>query len=495
MAITTRLGKGSTLTIEELDENLNHIYSSFKYVGNSSEVTNINWSEANTQEINIDNNPILTFSGAYAGQKLSLLLKQTGTSQKKITWDTNVRWQNNNPPLLPNRLSIKLDETFNFTGFDSTVYGMKPIYNIMDESGYKILCFGAFSSYQETLSKSLIELNADGSINKTFGEGFDSLVLDVVLQSDELVSGNEKLICVGQFTSYQGIPVNYICRLLSDGTLDETFSSGTGFNSPVRTIQIQEDGTILCGGDFTEYDGNLVGRIVCLNSDGTINESFVPSNGFDNTVTNIKIRPDYKIVCAGLFNTFDGYINNYIIVLNSDGTIDNTFSSDGGFDARVGIIAIDNNNNIFCGGSFQNYNEVKANHIIKLTPTGAIDTGFEYGEGLDADVLDIFINPFGKILLVGNFSKYNFKTSNNIVRINSDGSFDDTFIVGSGFDYSSAFTIFEDSYNRVVVGGNLTSFNQTDIPDYLVKLAEDTPIVSYNRISFTYNGTDYIGRY
>ncbi len=65
-----------------------------------------------------------------------------------------------------------------------------------------------------------------------------------------------------------------IARLNSDGTLDTTFITGMGADSYVYAITLQPDGKILIGGDFTEYNGTTANRIARLNADGTLDTTF-----------------------------------------------------------------------------------------------------------------------------------------------------------------------------------------------------------------------------
>jgi len=55
-------------------------------------------------------------------------------------------------------------------------------------------------------------------------------------------------------------------RLNSDGTLDSSFYTGSGFNQVVRSVAIQKNGNILCGGIFTSYNETTQNRISRLNS-------------------------------------------------------------------------------------------------------------------------------------------------------------------------------------------------------------------------------------
>ncbi|MFI5224848.1 MAG: delta-60 repeat domain-containing protein [Nitrospirales bacterium] len=69
------------------------------------------------------------------------------------------------------------------------------------------------------------------------------------------IQGDEKIIIGGYFTSYNGTERNHIARLNADGTLDNTFNTGTGANEHVSTTAIQSDGKIIIGGSFTSYNG------------------------------------------------------------------------------------------------------------------------------------------------------------------------------------------------------------------------------------------------
>ena len=63
-----------------------------------------------------------------------------------------------------------------------------------------------------------------------------------------------------------------LVRLNSNGSIDTSFNIGTGFDNTVWTIDIQPDGKILVGGDFSTYNGTSRNRIVRLNSNGSIDK-------------------------------------------------------------------------------------------------------------------------------------------------------------------------------------------------------------------------------
>ena len=151
------------------------------------------------------------------------------------------------------------------------------------------------------------------------GGGFESSVNKIleIYNNDLLIGGN--------YSIYSGETYNGLIKLKFDGTIDNTFNIGTGFNDSVLTIEEQTDNKILVGGAFTSYSGIPVNYIVRLNSNGSIDNTFNSGTGFDNLVEEIVLQPDNKILVGGAFTSYSGVSYNGIVRLNSDGSIDTTF--------------------------------------------------------------------------------------------------------------------------------------------------------------------------
>lgn len=103
-------------------------------------------------------------------------------------------------------------------------------------------------------------------------------------------------------------------------SLDEEFIGATstdGANNTVETIVIYDNGVVVLGGAFTTYDNVSRNRVVQLNEDGTVDEDFynIASFGPDNTVQNLLIQADGKIVVSGLFDSYSGLFSGRIIRL------------------------------------------------------------------------------------------------------------------------------------------------------------------------------------
>jgi len=249
-----------------------------------------------------------------------------------------------------------------------------PVNSLDINSIGQIIVGGTFTTYQGISRNSIALLNTNGSLVLGFTNGFSpgSDVRKVKFQPDG------KILVVGNFITYNGSPVNRICRLNTDGTLDGTFNIGTGFGNLARTIDIQSDGKILVGGLLNTYNGSPVNSICRLNTDGTLDGTFNIGTGFDlNGVNSIKIQPDGKILVGGLFTTYNGSPVNSICRLNTDGTLDGTFNIGTGFlGLSVNSINILSNGKIIVGGNFTTYNGVTVNRICKLNTNGTLDTSF-----------------------------------------------------------------------------------------------------------------------
>lgn len=316
--------------------------------------------------------------------------------------------------------------------------------------------FGVNSLFDVPTTESGIALS--GSVDYTFqyGSGFNGNASTVTQQPD-----GKYIITGSGFTSYQGVSANRIIRLFPDGSIDTSFIYGTGLNAVVYQNILQPDGKILVGGQFTLYNGVSANRIVRINSDGSRDTSFVIGTGFaGGFVYDIYLYPDGKILVTGSFTSYQGTSANGIIKLNSDGSIDGTFLYGTGFNStsQVRNISIDSNGKILLVGTFTSYQGVSANRIIRLNSDGSIDTSFVYGVGFNDNCSRVRIKVNEKILVTGTFTSYNGSNSSKIIGLNSDGSIDTSFNVGSGFDGSFASPLVVMNDGKIIVGGLFSSY-------------------------------------
>ena len=304
----------------------------------------------------------------------------------------------------------------------------------------------------------------DGSLDTTFvqtGTGLSSTVNSVAIQ------GDGKIIVGGGFTTYNGVSRPRLARLNTDGTLDITFvQTGTGFDSTVNSVAIQEDSKIIVGGAFVTYNGVSRPYVARLNTDGTLDTTFVQTGtGLSGTVTSIAIQGDGKIIVGGYFETYNGVSRPYLARLNTDGTLDTTFVQTGtGFDSTVKSIAIQEDGKIIVGGYFATYNGVSRPRLARINTNGTLDTSFvQTGTGLNDYVSSVAIQGDGKIIVGGKFVTYNGVSTPRVARINTDGTLDNIFVqTGTGLDWPViSVAIQEDS--KIIVGGAFTSYDTTSL--------------------------------
>jgi len=185
-----------------------------------------------------------------------------------------------------------------------------------------------------------------------------------------VIQSDAKIIIGGQFTSYMGTAINRIARLNENGTLDATFNVGTGLNGSIRTIALQADGKILAGGDFGTYNGTTKSALVRINTDGTLDNTFIsgqgPNVGSNGGVHKIIPLSNGKIVITGDFATFSATARSRIAIINSDGSLDTSFDPGTGANGTITSAAVQSDGKVVIGGLFTSYNGTTRNRIARL---------------------------------------------------------------------------------------------------------------------------------
>ena len=332
-------------------------------------------------------------------------------------------------------------------GFNSSVQ------TIAIQSDGKILVGGGFTTYKESSCPFMVRLNTDGSIDTSFntGTGFNNQVETIAIQSDG------KILVGGHFGYFGTSPQNYITRLNTDGSVDTSFVTGSGFNNSVFTIAIQSDDKILVSGYFSTFNGSTQNKIVRLNTDGSVDTSFSVGAGPNYYIFDIIQQTDGKILVGGYFTTFNGSTQNCITRLNTDGSVDTSFVTGSGFNSSVQTIDIQSDGKILVGGAFGLYNGSPHQFMARLNTDGSEDSTFNIGTGFNNQIETIAIQSDGKILVGGHFTYVDGSSHNRIMRLNTDGSVDSTLITGNGFD-NGVLTIAIQSNGKILAGGYFTAY-------------------------------------
>jgi uncharacterized delta-60 repeat protein len=178
--------------------------------------------------------------------------------------------------------------------------------------------------------------------------------------------------------------------------------------------------------------------------------------GLTGNVNMLAVQADGKLLLAGQFvisTTVGGtpVTRTNLARLLPDGTLDVSFAAGGTFSSTstIGTIVVQADGNILAGGNYvftATGGTATRSYLMRLTPTGALDTGFAprsagtgTATGLDGTVDGITVQTDGKVLVGGNFFHYNDGVTNpqryHIARLNADGGLDTAYATqGYGFD-------------------------------------------------------------
>ncbi len=316
----------------------------------------------------------------------------------------------------------------------------------------KLIVAGDFADVSGFNRLRVARLNSDGTVDQSFNAStwLDKTPWTVAVQ------GDGRVLMGGDFTVVNGVTRNRLARLREDGSLDETFNSGTGPNSTVRSILVQPNGDILVGGLFSQFNGQPLGYLVKLFTDGSLDSSFAAS--VNNKVYALAQQLDGKIVLGGDFTSVTGQLRNRVARLNSDGSLDTTFDPAAGANGAIYALALLSDNKIVMGGLFRDVNGLAWSNLARLNADGLPDATFGIGPGLDNSVYAVAVQPDGKILVGGNFTQATGQPRNRLVRLRADGGIDPSFEIGAGANNQiNALALQPDG--NVVVGGSFTQFN------------------------------------
>ena len=280
----------------------------------------------------------------------------------------------------------------------------------------------------------------DADIDNGDGDGIDPNFDQLGLGDVIFIQSDGKIVVGGQsgLNDYS----RNLRRINVDGTEDESFmppvfTGGCCDQGYVRDVAQQSDGRLIVVGHFeqvNQFDEEVqVGRIVRLHTDGTLDEfSCVP--GASGYVYVVKLLSDDRILIGGSFDTYDGINCSRIALLDSDGIVDETFAGNVSLNGAVHEIEVTGDYSggtlgIYVGGQF-------TNKIIKLNEDGTTDESFNVGSGFSSSigganprVSSIKVQSDNKVLVGHWFQEYDgVDCGKGLTLLNSDGTRDNNFL-------------------------------------------------------------------
>jgi uncharacterized delta-60 repeat protein len=354
------------------------------------------------------------------------------------------------------------------TGFDSSTGMNGNVLALALQSNGQILAGGNFTQVGGTVENSIARLNADGSLDTAFlngGAGANGAVLALVDQTDD------RILMSGAFTSVNGVHRNYVSRLMTDGSLDTSFNPGSGADNTVNALAETFIGTnrvIYVGGAFGSFNSVSSHGLARLNNDGTVDTSFATGTGADGPVNAIAVYPTNsiyagKVLFGGAFTHFNGVAFNNFARLNVDGSLDTNFNANLGLGANSAVhaITIQPDGRVLVGGGFTNFNGTVLNRIVRLNADGTLDTNFtaNVGSGVSDTVEGIVLQPDNRIVVVGQFTLDNGVTRNRITRLLPNGAVDPTINFGDGANGDVDAVVIQSADGMLVIGGGFSQYD------------------------------------
>ena len=318
----------------------------------------------------------------------------------------------------------------------------------------RVIIGGFFTTSGGLNRNRLAVLNPDGSLDTEFPNISvnNGGVLDILIQSDGsfIIAGSFTTITVPDGTANGNtVTRNRVARFSAEGVLDTDYDpnlSGTVNVLASQTIDGEEH--VLIGGSFLDF---FTGRshIARVLPSGVIDFSFIAGTASpSSSVQSIAVTPDNQVLIGGTFDLIFNAVDettiarDNIALLNVDGTVDTSFNAGNinlnGNNGSVNGILVQEDGQIVILGAFTSVGGVSRLQFARLNPNGSVEAGYNE-DGFDANGADIggiqglfdgLLQADGKLIVVGSIN-VNFQNAGsivpNIIRVNTDGTYDPTF--------------------------------------------------------------------
>jgi uncharacterized delta-60 repeat protein len=233
-----------------------------------------------------------------------------------------------------------LDTTFGSNGKVALGFFFTEFEGLAVDNASNIL----ISGYQSLGSGVIVRITPAGALDATFGDqGITYLEesLDFIPRMHAIAIQSNNKIVIGGGNNVNGIIDYLLVRLNANGTIDNTFGDNgismvglTNVSEIINDIEVLSDGKILAIGRTNEnFANDFQAVILKFNSVGLLDPSF---NGtgkyFTERAVDFFMKGDIEVQTNGkILTTFEALSDDFILYrLNANGTLDTTFGS-GGF--------------------------------------------------------------------------------------------------------------------------------------------------------------------
>jgi uncharacterized delta-60 repeat protein len=288
----------------------------------------------------------------------------------------------------------------------------------------KFVIAGTFTHINGTPRSVLARLEANGELDPTFVP--DPAIVASKPSIQSLAVQSTGRIIVGSNGSLSG--------LAPDGTLDPAFTPPSSF-SAVYELAVLPDDKLLVGGNFSRGSRPYLARTT---ADGAIDLTFANA-GLNGEVDAIVVLPDGKILVSGGF-TLAGFVTTSVARFNSNGSLDSSFAPvtlappPGAAKGLGTTMALQGDGKILVGGSFSSVNGQPRNSLVRLESNGAVDTTFVSGTSPNDFLHYVGLLPDGKVTIGGQFESYGGTVRSSWAVLTSTGALDPgNAVIRSGY--------------------------------------------------------------
>ena len=244
-----------------------------------------------------------------------------------------------------------------------------------------------------------------------------------------------------------------LMRLEANGAVDSTYVLDPVVTAIKNSLRVDPMNRVV----FLAQTANGP-RLVRLLENGAIDPTFTVVFGMTSYVFRTAVQGDGKVIVSGPFASMNGTFRSGLARLNPDGTTDTTFNPGTGFSGGGGAthLVIQPDGKILAAGEFTAYNGTPGN-IVRINPDGSRDDTFTVVTTPANMVGSVALQPDGKIVIGGSFNSVNGVTRSGVARLEANGAVDPTFetVVGS----PSVSRILVEPSGKIMIGGTFTTVN------------------------------------
>lgn len=325
---------------------------------------------------------------------------------------------------------------------------------------------------------------SSGSV--TWGDGDTAAKqVSVAVRPDVLVEGVENFTVQLSNPSAASLAVGQASETVSILDPGQRYSSFTPdfFNNTVRAIGFQSDGRAIIGGTISHTSGDFfgVGNIARIDSRGDVDGAFNSGGaGFNGSVEQIIVQPDDSIIARGSFTSYNGISVPGVALLAANGALDTSFNSNLGSAANAAIytIALESNGQILVGGAFTEFNGTATEALVRLNANGSVDDSLNlpFVSSWASRVRGIYLEPDGKFVVVGGFYLGGGANGlrSGIARLHADGTRDASFDPDAGLHGSESTNNLRTGYSITklpdgdyIVGGFFSRYDQNPVDNFV----------------------------